>query len=282
MKRALAFIAILAAALALAGCTPSNTALPITHVMVVVLENTDEADAVQQAYFQALAARGVLLTNVAAEAHPSQPNYIAMVAGSTYGVTDDSNVTIDVRHIGDLLEGVGKSWKVYAEDYPGNCFLGATSGYYARKHVPFLSFANVTGDPVRCARIVDAAELATDVNNGTLPTYSLYVPNLLNDGHDTGAAYADNWLRTTFEPLLNDKRFTDGMLLIVTFDEAEAGSPAGNVVATILVSTTIEPGVTVSVALSHYSILKLAEDVLGLGSLHAGDATATPITGIWK
>src|SRR5262249_39288622 len=84
-------------------------------VFVVVLENTDYPTALAQPFLADLAPRGALLTNFFAVTHPSQPNYIAMVAGSTYGVTSSGNVTLNVSHLGDLLEASGRSWKVYAE-----------------------------------------------------------------------------------------------------------------------------------------------------------------------
>ena len=251
--------------------------------MIVVLENTDAAEAQRQPFFMALASRGALLSHVSAEDHPSQPNYLAMVAGSTYDVKTDDNVTLNARHVGDLLEEAGLNWKVYAENYPGNCFLGATSDViYVRKHVPFLSFTDVQNDASRCARVVNASDFANDVRNGTLPAFSFYVPNLINDGHDTGPAYADNWLRTTFQPLLDDPRFTAGMLLVVTYDESESYLPGENTVAAVLVGDAIAPGASIASPLSHYSLLRLTETLLGVGTLNAGDTTAAPIEGIWK
>src|SRR5262245_25688821 len=178
-------------------------------VFVVVLENTDYATALAQPFLADLAPRGALLTNFFAVTHPSQPNYIAMVAGSTYGVTSSGNVTLNVSHLGDLLEASGRSWKVYAEGYPGNCFLGTGSGKYVRRHVPFLSFLNVQADPTRCQRIVEASALASDIQNGTLPDYALYVPDLNNDGHDTGVAFAGQWLARAFGRGLQETRCSE-------------------------------------------------------------------------
>jgi Phosphoesterase family len=139
-----------------------------TKMIIVVLENTNYADALQQSFLASLAKRGALLTNFTAEAHPSQPNYIALISGSTHDVTSDRNVTLDARHVGDLLEAKSLQWKVYAEGYPGNCFLGTQSGTYVRKHVPFLSFKNVQTDPSRCARIVESWRLTYEM--GSCPT----------------------------------------------------------------------------------------------------------------
>jgi hypothetical protein len=42
---------------------------------------------------------------------------------------------------------------------------------------PFLSFKNVQADPASCRRIVEAAELAADIRQGTPPDYALYGPD---------------------------------------------------------------------------------------------------------
>src|SRR5262249_31933254 len=142
------------------------------RVMLVILENADYDAARAQPFLAQLARAGGVLRQSFAVAHPSQPNYLALTAGNTYGVDSNAPVTLDVPHIGDLLEAKGRTWKVYAEGYPGHCFLGSHAGTYVRKHVPFLSFKNVQTNPARCGRIVDAAGLATDVRQGTLPDYA--------------------------------------------------------------------------------------------------------------
>jgi hypothetical protein len=266
-----------------ATATPANIEThTFTKTMIVVLENTDYEEAMHQPFLASLAKRGALLANFTAEAHPSQPNYIALISGSTHDVTSDENVSLNGRHIGDLLEAKGLQWRVYAEGYPRNCFLGAQYGAYVRKHVPFLSFKSVQTDKTRCARIVNASELAIDVREGKLAEYSLFIPDLRNDGHDTGVAYADRWLLTTFGPLLENPNFTRGMLLVVTFDESAGSSFSTNHVATILVGDAIAPGTVLSANFNHYSLLRLTEDQFELGSLGQNDAHAIRIEGLWK
>ena len=254
------------------------------RVLIVILENTSFETARKQPFLSTLSDRGAVLTNFTAVARPSQPNYIALISGSTFDVNSNRNVDLKGRHIGDLLEAKGQQWKVYAEAYPGKCYLGARHGTYVRKHVPFLSFTNVQQDPARCARIVDSAQLQTDIENGSLPDYALYIPDLNNDGHDTDARYADRWLSSKFGPLLEDPRFTRGLLLIVTYDEGKRSFllPSSNRVLTILVGDSVAPGVTSDAPYSHYSLLRLVEDGLGLGSLSRNDAIAAPVSGIWK
>jgi phospholipase C len=254
------------------------------HMVVVVLENTNYDEAMQQPFMASLAQKGALLSNFQAESHPSQPNYIAMVSGSTQGVNGDGNVNLAARHLGDLLEEKGYDWKAYAEGYPGNCFLGAKSGKYARKHVPFLSFRNVQGDAARCAKVVNARQFDADVAAGSLPAFSFYAPDLDNDGHDTGAAYADRWLRTRFEHLLTTPSFAADTLFVLTFDENDDmfGESSSNQVFTALVGPMVRGGSNLSDSLNHYSLLRLAEDNWSLDHLTRGDGEANPIVGIWQ
>src|SRR5262249_22845758 len=124
-----------------------------------------------------------------------------LTSGDPQGVSDDNTVDLNVNHIGDLLEAKGLTWKAYVENYPGNCSTVSSSGTYQRKHNPFISYLNVQKNPARCANIVNATQLQTDIANGTLPDYSLYTPNMNDDGHDTDVNYASNWLQTAFDPL---------------------------------------------------------------------------------
>ena len=267
MKRRLVVIAaILLISVALAhGAEPvSHSATRFDKVMIVILENANYVDALAQPFLGDVAKSGALLSEFHAEARPSLPNYIALTAGTMAGVTSNGPVNLDLRHIGDLLEAKGKTWKVYAEAYPGRCFLGDRSGDYVRKHVPFLSFTNIQNDPFRCANIVEAAVLTSDAT-GDLPDYSLYIPDQKNDGHDTGPAFADRWLAKAFGPLLKNSAFMKGLLFVVTFDEANNSDPT-NRVFTALIGDSVLSGSVCKTAYNHYSLLRTIEDGFRLGS----------------
>ena len=169
---------------------------------------------------------------------------------------------------------------MYAEDYPGHCFLGETKRNYASKHVPLLSYRNVRADPKRCSRVVNASELRGDLERGTLPDFALYVPDLRNDGHDTDVAYADRWLASAFGPLLRDPRFTRGLLLAVVFDEDDGF--ADNRIYAALWGEAVRSGAVSERRYDHYSLLRTFEEALGLGTLGARDATAAPIDDVWR
>ena len=265
---------------------PAPSHLPrISHVVLVILENADASDAVRQPFLMELASRGAAMTNYHSLAHPSQPNYIALVAGSTYGVNDDT-VTLDVPHLGDLIEARGLTWRVYAENYPGNCYLGdsagsVSGGEYVRRHVPFLNFANVQDNAQRCAdRVVDAAALDADIAAGRLPSFAMYIPNDQHNGHDSSVAVADQWLAGRFRSLLTDSRFMSDTVFIVTFDESD--SRTDSTIFTALVGAPVVAGITSAHGYDHYSLLRTIEELLGLGTLGKSDATAEKISGIWK
>jgi phospholipase C len=276
-----AVVAALSCAAGSAQAAPS-----FQRVLIVMLENADYENAVEQPFLKDFAARGALLTNYHGVTHPSQPNYVALTAGTYDGVSGDGNVTLDIRHIGDLLEAKGKTWKAYAEGYPGECFLGSSDGTYARKHVPFLSFRNVTSNAARCAHIVDASSFSNDAAQGNLPNYSFFVPDLNDDGHDTDVAAADRWLSQTLGPLLKNEAFMKGTLIVITFDEDDfflkGDALADNHVYAALIGDSVAPGGTSNDAYDHFSLLRTIEDGLGLGTLGKRDEQALPITGIWK
>lgn len=275
----------LASAVLLASVS-AQAAPSFRRVVIVMLENADYEDAVQQPFLKDFAARGALLTNYHGVAHPSQPNYVALTAGTRDGVSGDGNVTVDLRNIADLLDAKGKTWKAYAEGYPGNCFLGSSDGSYARKHVPFLSLRDVTSDAARCANVVDASAFAGDAARGALPDYSFFSPDLNDDGHDTDVATADRWLSSTFGTLLNDPSFMKGTLFVITFDEDDFllrdGVMVDNHIYAALGGDMVAPGATSDAAYDHYSLLRTVEDGLGVGTLGQNDAQATPIAGVWK
>jgi len=252
---------------------------PFKKVFIVVLENTNFKPASERPFLKQLGKEGVVLTNYYAVRHPSQPNYIAMIAGDTMGCTSDKTIDIDATHLGDLLEAKGKTWKVYAEAYPGGCFLGAKHSTYVRKHVPFLSFKNVQQDPKRCANIVDASQLKKDIAKGTLPDYSLYIPDMNNDGHDTGISFADRYMAKRFGKLLLDPRFTKDLLFVLTFDEDNGFD---NRVYTVAWGDRVKHGTTYDVKTGHYGLLRTIEDAFGLGTLGRNDETAQPFSGIWQ
>lgn len=262
-------------------CQCRNTSEPIVplkygikRVILIVLENANQESALAQPFLSSLTKRGAFLSNYNAVTHPSQPNYLAMISGDGFGVGDE-NATIDAKHLGNLLEARGKTWKSYAEGYPGDCFLHTYHNKYYRKHVPFLSFKNIQNSKDQCAHVVPGSEFLTDLAKGTLPDFSFYTPDMDNDGHDTGVEYADRWLAQFWNDSFS--KIDPSTLIIVTFDEGI--DP--NKVYTVFYGGSVRPGVVSHVPYTHYSLLRTLEDIYSLPTLGKNDETAPIINDIW-
>lgn len=250
------------------------------RAIFVIFENTNYSAAIKQPFFKQLADKGAHFSNFLAITHPSQGNYIALTSGDLNGVTGNSNYNLNVPNIADLLDAKGITWKIYAEDYPGNCFLGKTSSGYARKHNPFISYVSIQKNPSRCANIVDSKQFDIDVANDDLPNYVFFVPNLDSDGHDTGVDFAGKWYQEKFGPLLNNPQFMANTILISTFDESGAFSSQNQIYVSI-VGPQVKPSV-VATRLNLYSLLGLVEENWNLGNMGKNDMTAAKIPNIWK
>jgi acid phosphatase len=243
------------------------------HVVVVVFENED-ADAVvgspDAPYLTSLADQGASFTDAHAETHPSQPNYLALFSGSTQGVTDDSCPhTFTGPSLGSQLRAAGRTFTGYSEGLPVAGYTGCSAGDYARKHNPWVDFADLPAS-------VNQPAGALPADLADLPTVAFWVPDLCNDMHDCGVAAGDAWAREHLAPYLAWARQHDS-LLIVTFDEDEGS--AANHIATVLVGPMVAPG-SYDERIDHYSLLRTVEEMYGLPPLGTA-ADRAPITDVW-
>lgn len=251
---------------------------PFDHVIIIVLENASYESAMAEPYLAELARRGRLLLNFHAVAHPSYPNYLAMITGRRIRTSGDRQEVIRVPSIAAALEARGFTWRQYAEAMPVPCY-GQDSAGYARKHVPFMSIAAVIDSPARCQNVVPARRF----DPAHLPNYAFYTPDIRNDGHDTNVHYAARWLRRFLEPLLAPGGTPPGTLVVVTFDESEELpiGPQANHIYTVLLGDAVRPGKPVSTYYDHFDMLRTVEDNFGLVPLASADSAARSISGIW-
>ena len=253
---------------------PASGALPDRpdHVVIVVLENKAEQDVVREApYLAALARSGASLTDMHAETHPSQPNYLALFSGGTQGVHDDNcPLMFDVPTLAGELVAAGYSFAGYAEDLPSAGYTGCDEGDYARKHSPWTDFRDV---PATANQPLSA--MPSDYAN--LPTVSFLVPNLCHDMHDCSIAEGDRWLAQNIDDCASWSR-THNSLLVVTFDESD--DDPDNHIATFAVGQHVPMG-PITERVDHYRLLRTLEDFYGLPPLgHSAQAAA--IGGMWR
>lgn len=258
----------------------------LRRVVVIMFENKEYNEVIgssQAPTFNRLAHRGALFTRYCAVAHPSLPNYLALVSGSTHRITDDcTDCSVSGLSLVDTLGHAGLRWKSYAEGLPYPGFTGAGAGRYAKKHNPFVYFDHVTASKRRLARVVPLTRFRRDLRKGALPNLAFVVPNLCHDMHDCSVADGDHWLKAFIRPLLRSRQLKHGVVFIV-FDEGSGGDLAGGGGHTIAlaVGRTVKRGSRARGALSHYNLLRTVEDVLRLP--HLGNSSrARSIRGIWR
>jgi phosphatidylinositol-3-phosphatase len=284
--------AVLAAAVAAAATavwliwsSGGEPAVPaFRHALVVVFENKEQGEVAGNPVaptFAALARQYATLSTYEAVTHPSLPNYLALVSGSTHGIQSDcTSCLVRAPSLADTLEQAGLSWKTYAEDLPSPGFAGAEAGLYAKKHNPFLYFADIAQNRSRRERVVPLGELRRDVDSGRLPDFALVVPNLCHDMHDCPVASGDQWLRETIVPLLSEPQLA-GSVVFVVFDEGSTDQGGGGRVPALALGPSVRPGSHYDQATGHYGLLRTLEDAWHLPPL-GKSAQAEPITGIWR
>lgn len=272
--------------LAVACGESSATRQPIPrfeHVIVVVLENKNQGSVLGNPgapNFNAYAKRYAVLSHYGGVAHPSLPNYLALISGSTHGVrTDCTTCLVPGRNLADSVEQAHLSWKAYAEGLPRPGWTGAYAGRYAKKHVPFLYFRDVVSKPSRLRRVVPFGQFSRDLASGRLPAFSLIVPNLCHDMHDCSVETGDAWLGAFLTPLLRNPKLANSVVFVVT-DEPTDLDPSAPVAALAL-GPLVKPGSRYPARSSHYALLRTVEDAWGLPRL-GRSAQARPITGIWR
>lgn len=246
-----------------ASVTPSGAG----HVVVVMLENHSYSDVIGSSaapYLNSLAKRGANLTDMHAVAHPSQPNYVALFAGATLGVSDDRcPLHLSGDNLGAQLLRTHLSFAGYAEGLPQTGSAVCTAGSYARKHVPWADFAALpasTNQPFS----------AFPSDYSRLPTVSFVIPDLQDDMHDGTVAQGDAWVRSHLASYANWAA-SHGSLLVITWDEDDRSE--GNQIPTIVVGAGVRAG-NVSRSVTLYSLLRLLEDRYQLPRL--GAATSAP------
>ena len=253
------------------------------RVVVVVFENKEFEDVLgnpNAPTFNSLARRYAVLTNYRAVTHPSLPNYLALVSGSTQGITSNcTSCQVNAPNLADTLERAGKRWKTYAEGLPRAGFTGAGAGRYAKKHNPFVYFANVVSRPDRLRRIVPLSTFRRDLKAGRLPDFALVVPDLCHDMHDCSVATGDAWLGAFLRPLLRNRAIRHAVIFVI-FDEG-ASSTSGGPIPTLVLGPLVRPASRTSTRLGHYGLLRTIESAWGLPLL-GNSSGATPITRIWR
>jgi len=224
-------------------------------------------------FLTGLGRRGGVAANSFGVRHPSLPNYIALVSGSTQGITDDcTSCTAPAPNLAGQLERAGRTWAAYLEGLPAPCARPAFAGRYAKKHDPFAYDPAIAARPARCRRRMPLARLATDVRRDRLADFVLITPDLCHDTHDCGVAAGDRFLARIVPGLL--PALGPHGMLVVTYDEGDSdrgccGGSHGGRIATVLAGPDVAAGARMTRPIDHYGVLATVEDAFGLRRLAA-------------
>jgi hypothetical protein len=246
------------------------------NFFIIMFENHGYNQVLANSYWTAIMKDSFQLLNYHAVTHPSQPNYVAQIGGFYSPCTDDSPCNLPDKNLVDLLEAKGKTWKSYQENYVplanGNCNMVTSNNTYYRKHNPFMSFTDITGNLTRCQNIVPETVFYSDVKT-KLPNLGYYTPNINDDSHDQNLDYSgkyfQSWLASYYTPYANTT--WKNTLFMITFDEDE-GSEGNHVVSffkNVALSNSTDNG-----QYTHYSITAFVENNFALGNLGKNDTTA--------
>ncbi len=195
----------------------SDAAVPhYDHILVIVEENKSYGTVFDHGYAPAisdLAKTYGVATQMYAEHHPSEPNYVALVGGDTFGIADDDAWycvpgstrpfckgsdkpdfavhLIDGPNLATQLAAKGLGWRAYLEDLPSPGSLAVVSpetttqpaALYAAKHTGFTNFSSVHADPNLPRELVGFDALHADLRSGNVPAFALVVPNQCDEMH---------------------------------------------------------------------------------------------------
>ena len=205
-----------------ATMTSQDRAVPhYDHMLVIVEENKSYTTILDERFAPTvarLAATYGSAQQMYAERHPSEPNYVAILGGDTFGIADDDawycvpnssqpnyghsgnagyvKHLVDGANLATQLQAKGLDWRAYLEDLPDPGSLAifseetanAPAQLYAAKHTGFTNFHSVHDDPKLRERLVGFDRLHADLRSGNVPAFAFVIPNQCNDMHGRKAS----------------------------------------------------------------------------------------------
>jgi hypothetical protein len=308
-------LAMSAALVAQPATSASAAAFPqYNHVFLIMMENQSLGSLINNPAapeLNALASDYGLATNYTGVGDPSEPNYVGMLAGSTFGLSDDNPYfwpghTQNAANLMSQLDAAGKTWKGYLGGLPyagyrGYCYPEKCLGIpdsdplYASKHNGIVNFANLQ-NPTDLAKMTPISQLSADLAAGTSPAFSYIVPDMCHDMHGAppfcadsgnGKSIEDTWLTATGDAYVgqlvsqvqSSSAWTAGnTAIVITFDE---GTSATSKTANIVVTNHGPRGVKDNIAYNHYNLLASLQQTFGLGCL-LNSCSATAMTPLFQ
>jgi hypothetical protein len=270
------------------------------HVFLIINENHNYSQIIGNSaapIINALAQDYGLATNYTGVSDPSEPNYVAMLGGSDFGIGSDDPYffpgnTVSASNLMSQIEAVGKTWRGYFEDMPyagyrGYCYPGKCNGIpdsdtqYVAKHNGIVNFANMQ-TPTEWVKQAPLALLSADLSSGNVPNLSYIVANECHDMHgappwcvDSGkpgdvddtwlVSQGDAFVGNTVNLITASPVWASGNnAIVVTFDE---GNVKSDKVVTVVATNHGPRGVKDNTSYNHYALLASLQQTFGVGCL---------------
>lgn len=309
-------------------CGNSGSPPPIQHVIVVMLEN--------QSYSQTVGGPNTPFQTSLADqcgsppvffgaTHSSAANYLA-VSGGQYpaaappGCGTVKGCATSQDNLYDQFNNAGGTWRGYIESMPSNCYPSSSGGntkahdLYSLGHNPVVFYTDIPATQCQADDVAVPSLTATsgsfynDLENQTLPEFSIVVPNTVNDseGPDSAAQneqVSDAWLQNFIGLVQASPSYQAGnTLVLVTYDEGNHALPdyvqgedctnqsrdlplqngvspqESCHIPTFIVYPYTPAGAADTTFFDLYSITRTVEDIFGLPYL-ANAANATSLIG---
>lgn len=270
------------------------------HIMVIMMENETYSSVIGNATLPylngTLASHYLVLQQAFAVGHPSLPNYLEVLSGSSWGVSSDCSPGPGCQggtSLPNLLDQAGISWAGYMESMPVAGYTGGDTGgadgygndLYAQHHNPFVYFPSLAGE--LNTHVKPLASMAGDLNSPNPPAFVWVTPNMLDDMHDGPLSTGDTWLSQQIPTIQASKWYREGGAILVLWDEGQdsdtsgiAGGSGGHV-AGIVVSQALYGSAPDAAPIDDAGILRSIEKVYGLAYLgDAGDPARGSFAGL--
>ena len=220
-------------------------------------------------YLRTLGQECGLATDYHAVSHPSLPNYLALTSGTTSGITDDGEPGVHPLAAASIFSELGSNWRALEESMPTACDR-VTSGDYAARHNPAVYFTNLrtlcpTHDlPLRYPLTLSAA-------------FTFITPNICDDMHDCSVGVGSAWLSRIIPLIVGSSEYrSNSTVVFIVWDESDTGPD--NQVAAYVIAPSVPHALRIKDLLTHYSLLRTTEQILGLRLLRAANGARSMIT----
>jgi hypothetical protein len=307
--------AVSGASAALASPAPATSG-HYDHVFVIVEENHGYTDVIGNPAapnLNALASQYGLATSYFAVSHPSEPNYVALLGGSTFTVNSDNAYYVQQVAAPSLISELDQahvSWKAYLQGLPhpgyqGICYPANCNGapdkdpLYVSKHDGIQNFTTSL-NPADWSRQVPVGQLADDLRSGHVPAFGWVIPDECHDQHgdppyciDSGStggsdpqdqrlvAVGDQYLGHLVAQITGARFWARGNNAIdIVYDEGNDNAGGGGRVANVVITSHGVRHLQDPATYSHYSLLQTIQRNFGLPCLQntCDTANVKPMT----